>query len=96
MTHDCRDFGYAPGAALCAYLVSNTSWEFGQRNAKRAAACIESRSRGRFSRQLDEGKFPAEITGELQGSGNKDMEIMVSFDVQQLSLLTLSAARRAK
>lgn len=45
MTHDCRHFGYAPGKALCAYLLPNTSWEFGSHNASRAAECLDSADR---------------------------------------------------
>jgi len=93
MTHDCQAFGYGPGNALCAYLVPNTSWEFGQNNAKRAAECLDSSSRQDFIRRLDKYEWPAEIASPLRTSADKDVQVTVSFETKELSILTLSAAR---
>jgi len=38
----CDDQDYAPGKALCSYLVKNTSTEFPDRNFKRVLACLEN------------------------------------------------------
>ena len=95
MTHDCQDFGYEPGHALCAYLVPNTSWEFGHYNAKTAAICLDSPDRQDFIRRMDNYERPAEITSSLQLLADKDIQVTVRFDAKGLSVLTLSAARQS-
>ena len=40
MEKDCQHGGYAPGAALCVYLVENTSAEFRANNFRRAMSCL--------------------------------------------------------
>ena len=92
MTHDCQDFGFEPGNKLCAYLVQNTSWEFGQYNARRAAKCLDTPQRKRFVRQLAEHKWPAEITGQLFGARDA-ARITIRFEAPKLSQLTLSVSR---
>jgi hypothetical protein len=94
MTHDCQHFGYEPGKSLCAYLVPNTSWEFGQYNAKRAAACLDSPGRKDFIRRMDKDEWPAEITSPLQLLPDKHIQVTVRFESNDLSVLTLSAARQ--
>lgn len=101
-THDCRHSGDAPGQALCAYLMPNTSWEFGHYNAKRAAACLDSASRKDFMTRLDRGEVPVEITSSLQMLSNKRILLTVRLAaappsasaVSGLSVLTLLAESR--
>ena len=95
MTHDCRYSGYAPGDALCAYLVPNTSWEFGHYNARRAAACLDSSERQDFIRRLDRQELPAQITSSIQLLADKQIQVTVRLEADELSILTLSAARSA-
>jgi hypothetical protein len=92
MTHDCQDFGFEPGNKLCAYLVQNTSWEFGQYNARRAAECLDTPQRERFVRQLAEYRWPAEVTGQLLGASD-GTRITIHFEAPKLSQLTLSVSR---
>ena len=43
-THKCTFSGYAAGETFCSYLLPNSSWEFGELNAKRTFACLDSPS----------------------------------------------------
>jgi hypothetical protein len=40
MYKNCEHGGYEPGAALCRYLMANTSTEFPEHNFRRALACL--------------------------------------------------------
>ncbi|GAB3092406.1 hypothetical protein GCM10027159_07040 [Lysobacter terrae] len=93
MTHDCRFFGYAPGEQFCAFLVPNTSWEFGHYNARRVASCLDSTGRQDFIRQLDKSEGTAEMSSTLPISGDKGVELTVRFEARDISVLTLSVVR---
>ena len=93
MTHDCRDFGYEPGKSLCAYLVPNTSWEFGHYNARRAASCLDSSNRRDFIGRIERYEWPTEITSSLQLLTDKNIQVTIRFEAKDLSILTISAAR---
>lgn len=101
-THDCRHSGYAPAQALCAYLLPNTSWEFGHYNAKEAAACLDSAGRKDVMTRLDKGEVPVEITSSLQLLSDKRILLTVRLAAARpsastasyLSVLTLSAESR--
>ena len=95
MTHECRHFGHEPGKLLCAYLIPNTSWEFGRTNVKRAATCLDSPDRQDFMRRLDAYEMPAEMTSSLHLLEDKNIRVRVRFDYEgnEISVLTLSAAR---
>ena len=92
MTHDCQSFGFEPGDNLCSYLVQNTSWEFGQYNARRAADCLDTPLREEFKRQLAEYKWPAELSGYLLGASDGAL-ITIRFEALKFSQLTLTVAR---
>jgi hypothetical protein len=94
MTHDCQHSGYEPGKSLCAYLLPNTSWEFGHYNAKRAATCLDSPDRQDFIRRMDKDEWPAAITSSLRLLPDKYIQVTVRFESNDLSVLTLSAARQ--
>lgn len=99
MTHDCQHSGYAPGKALCAYLLPNTSWEFGSDNAKRVAQCLDSGERQDFVRRVDNYEWPVEITSPLALLMDKRIQVTVRLErtvpaaagLSDLSVLTLSA-----
>lgn len=102
MTHDCSNSGYGPGDALCRYLVPNTSWEFGYRNAMRAAACLDTRHRARFVAELerDVGKFqegvtPREMTSSVRQLRDKTIHVTIRYYSlsSNLSALDISATR---
>lgn len=101
MTHDCQHAGYGPGKALCAYLLPNTSWEFGNYNAKRVARCLDSTERKAFMLRADSYEWPAEITSSLRLLADKSIQVTARLEtsppgagkVSQLSVLTLSVAR---
>jgi len=100
MTHDCNHSGYEPGKTFCAYLVPNTSWEFGNYNARRAAACLDSSTRYEFIRRMDKYDIPAEITSSMQMLTDKNILVTVRLEAQppstknlsDLSVLTLTAS----
>jgi hypothetical protein len=100
MTHDCRPSGSEPGRAFCEYLISDTSWEVGTRNAKRAAACLVSNEKSAFIRRVDAYQLPAEITAPVQG-GDASVQVTVRIELVnaaatagKLSVLTFTAAKR--
>lgn len=103
LTHDCKHMGYSPGKVLCEYLVPNTSWEFGNYNAKRVAECLDSPGRHEFVRRVDSYEWPAEMTSSLQLLKDKTIQITVRLEsgarepgsLADLSVLTLSAMRKA-
>ena len=98
MTHDCTHSGYEPGAALCAYLVPNTSWEFGSRNAERAAACLVSTEPGQFEDASRAGNALS-VSGRLKSLPNEPVVVGLRLERQSptsgLSVLTVSASRRS-
>ena len=94
MTHDCKHSGYEAGKSLCTYLLPNTSWEFGHYNAKRAATCLDSPDRQDFIRRMDKDEWPAAITSSVRLLPDKHVQVTVRFDSNDLSTLTLSAARQ--
>ena len=85
MTHECSHSGYAPGKKLCAYLLPNSSWEFGVHNAERAAECLDSGDRHRFVEELKAGKEQAEITSSLQLLRDKRVHVTLHFRRPQAS-----------
>ena len=96
MTHECRHLGYEPGKVLCAYLVPNTSWEFGRYNARDAAACMDSQERKHFSAQLEQGVSPVEITSTIRQLTDKNIQVTLRFyhtGGHELSALDISATR---
>lgn len=104
MTHECRHLGYEPGKKLCAYLLPNSSWEFGVHNAERAAACLDSEDRKRFLEELSSDKSPAEITSPLKLLKDKQVLVTLRFEPptatarppSSISTLTISVARAVK
>ena len=96
MTHDCTHFGYEPGAAFCAYLVPNTSWEFGSRNAERAAACLASAGPGQFDAASATGK-DFRLSGRLKSLPSEPVVVTLKLEREipesGLSVLTISATR---
>lgn len=54
MRHECIHSGSAPGKVFCDYLLPNSSWETGVRNARRAARCLAPAARDDMLRQLSE------------------------------------------
>ena len=103
MTHDCRHSAYPPGKKLCKYLLPNSSWEFGVRNAERAAACLDSSDRQRFFDELKSDKSEAEITSSLQMLKDKQALVTLRFEQpsmaakppSSISVLTISTRRSA-
>lgn len=93
MTHDCEHSGYDPGKQLCDYLVPNTSWEFGQYNARSAVACLDSPERRSVIRKLNQDEWPIEITSSMRILKDKRIIVTVRFSTSNLSVLTLTATR---
>jgi hypothetical protein len=50
----CTHGGEDGGKALCAYLLENTTWEFGQLNAKRAVRCLDDSGRRKGMTELSQ------------------------------------------
>jgi hypothetical protein len=104
MTHECRHSGYEPGKKLCAYLLPNSSWEFGAHNAERAAACLDSMDSKRFLDELSSGTSPTEITSSLKLLKDKQVLVTLRFEPplatakppSGISTLTISAVRAVK
>ncbi|RYG97824.1 MAG: hypothetical protein EON58_08810 [Alphaproteobacteria bacterium] len=96
MTHDCEHSGYKPGATLCDYLISNTSWEFGSRNAERAAACLVSTEPGQFEAAWAAGN-PFGVSGRLKSVPNGPVVVALKLESKSpmsgLSVLTVSATK---
>jgi hypothetical protein len=94
MTHACTHSGYEPGVRLCEYLVPNTSWEFGDYNAKRAIACLDSKDKDEILAKLDQGNETVELTSSLQRVADKQIQVTVRFGYESngLSSLTISTA----
>ncbi len=104
MTHECRHSGYEPGKLFCAYLLPNSSWEFGAHNAERAAACLDSDDRKQFIQELSSYKSPVEITSSLKALKDKRVLVTLRFEPpsttarppSNISTLTITAARAVK
>lgn len=90
VTHSCEHTGYGPGALFCAYLVPNTSWEFGQYNAKRAAACLAAHHEKDFLAALDQFKEPAELQGTLVTAAGSAATVTLRFEPADVSKLIIS------
>jgi len=97
MTHDCRHSGDDSSRALCAYLGPNTSWEFGERNARRAIACLDSGNANEALARLERGDEPVEITSTLRGAEDQGVLVTVRFNYPKppgtLTVLEISATR---
>jgi hypothetical protein len=98
MTHDCTHYGYEPGAEFCAYLIPNTSWEFGSRNAERAATCLASAGPGQFDSASAAGK-DFSLSGRLKSLPSEPVVVTLKLERERpesgLSVLTFSATRLA-
>ena len=93
MTHSCEHLGYEPGKLFCAYLVPNTSWEFGQYNAKRAAACLTAPNKGQFLAALEQFKNPAELQGTLATTAaGSAAGVTLRFEPADISKLTITVS----
>ena len=92
MTHSCEHGNYPPGKSFCEYLVPNTSWEFGQYNARRAVMCVESSDKKPFIESLDELQGPAELRGTLAGAGIEAPMVLLRYEPTEISKLTISVA----
>jgi hypothetical protein len=79
MTHDCTHGGYAPGAALCDYLMPNTSWEFGYRNASRVVACMDADEGEALRRKLETAPADFELRSSLRRVEDKSIRVMVRY-----------------
>ena len=90
MTHSCEHAGYEPGKLFCAYLLPNTSWEFGQYNAKRAAACLDAPDKSGFFAALEQFKNPAGLSGKLSGTAGSPATVTLRFEPADISKLTMS------
>ena len=94
MTHECMHGGYEPGKVLCAYLVKNTSWEFGGINANRALSCLR-RYGGRWPYPFREVP-PLEVTSSI-ASPDQRLRVSIRFvphDAHGLSVLVISTTGR--
>lgn len=96
MTHDCTHGGYASGAQLCEYLIPNTSWEFGSRNATRAAACLLLDESVDFDNAWASGEATT-VSGRLRDFPGEPVIVSLGLEAagtySNLSVLTISAAR---
>jgi hypothetical protein len=52
----CDDYGYAPGARLCGYLLQNTSTEFPDANVNSVMVCLGAARPTKMVYDLDYGK----------------------------------------
>ena len=97
MTHDCTHGGYAPGAALCEFLMPNTSWEFGERNAMAALACVDAPERRALRKRLETSDAGFELGSTLAGVADKEVRVVLGFRNQPngLSVLDITATRSA-
>ncbi|MGH8028484.1 MAG: hypothetical protein ACREO3_00970, partial [Arenimonas sp.] len=95
MTNKCIYSGYPPGKVLCEYLMPNTSWEFGERNAMRAVTCLDAKERHDVRRKLEAGAAAFKLTSSLQEVADKSVQVTVEFghDPHGLTVLTLAATR---
>ena len=93
MTHDC-DFKQAKhGDSLCQYLVNNTSWEFGNYNLTRIAACLDSDTASKALRVAGDTNAPVTQSSTLLGTDSPTV-ISVTYvpsDSHGLYRLSLSA-----
>ena len=90
MTHSCQHGGYEPGKLFCAYLVPNTSWEFGDYNAKRAAACLDAPHREQFLIAVEQSESLAELQGTLTGAAGSAASVTLRFEPGDISKLTIT------
>lgn len=96
MTHECLYSGFAPGKKLCAYLLPHSSWEFGQHNAERAVACLDSGDRKEFLDQLNSKHPDAEITSSLRLLKDPDVRVTLHYEQPggaSISVLTIFVIR---
>jgi hypothetical protein len=101
VTRDCTHASYRPGEVLCAYLLPNTSWEFGERNAMRAAQCLDSPERESFVQHVEDGAWPVVITSSLQQLTDKNIRMTLRLEraaswgkwVSGVSVFTISVTR---
>lgn len=98
MTHDCTHHNSDSGKTLCAYLLPNSSWEFGSGNAINVAACMDSSDRFGFIKKVENDEWPAEISSPLRLLSDKSISLSarIAADGRGLSILTLSAARSTR
>ena len=93
MTHECISPDHY-GEKLCEYLLPNSSWEFGVRNAERAADCLNLANRRVFLEALKSDRERVEITSHLQAGGGA--EVTLRFErsrASSISVLTISVRR---
>ena len=92
MTHDCRFEGSAGGQSFCAYLIPNTSWEFGNYNISRVAKCLQpGPTRDRI---IAAGESNSNIQISTTVSAAPMIELTIDYanlDKNGLSVLTLQA-----
>jgi hypothetical protein len=96
MTHSCTFSAYLPGDRFCQYLIPNSSWEMGIYNAKRAFACLDSKTEAAASRQLQEHIAAVEVDSRHLNWLNSGVLVRIQFgprpNVDHTSL-TISARR---
>ena len=93
MTHSCEHSGHEPGKLFCAYLVPNTSWEFGQYNAKRAAACLTAPDKEQFLAALEQFENPAELQGTLAAiAAGSAAGVRLRLEPGRISKLTITVS----
>ena len=79
MTKRCEHGGTEHGVALCKYLMPNTSWEFGNRNASRAVACLDANERNALRRKLETAPDDFELASTLRRVDDKSVRVTLRY-----------------
>jgi hypothetical protein len=94
----CEHDDYAPGRALCAYLLANTSSEFQGINARRALHCIGIEVSGRSP--TDDDRLPRAARSHAILGARVRSEVVIEFaqatDDSQASLSISASDRRSR